>query len=523
MTIRKRSSLCLGFGAAALLSFGTEAAEAPPAETVATVIPGSQIEGALGALDDLSREIMEETGLPGLAVAVVWRGEIVFAQGYGLRSLEGEAPVDENTVFQIASLSKPIAATVMAQQMGQGSISWDSRVVALLPKFVLSDPWVTQNVTLGDLFSHRSGLPDHAGDDLEDLGYDRRTIIERLRLLPLGPFRTEEVYTNFGLTAAAEGVARQSGSDWASLSEAVLYAPLGMTRTSSRHADYLAAENRALAHIADGSDFRLSPGREPDAQSPAGGVSSSVIDFAKWMIMILGQGRYQGKEIVAADALLAATTPKIVKGQPYGMQARAGFYGYGFGISVQPSARVVLSHSGAFYLGAGSSMMLMPSEELGIVAFSNATPIGAVEALTAIFMDLVQFGEPTRDWLSGYRQRMAALVAPRAKLSPDERPVNPEAPLALSAYEGRYANSYFGEALVEERDGELHLQLGPRPLDETLQLWDADRFTFSPMTENLPRGSLAAVAFQRSAEGKITGFVVDLFDEEGLGRFQRLP
>lgn len=523
MLVQRVSSHCISLAAVALLAVGSAAAEAPPSETVTTAIPDSQIETALGALDSLSQAIMEQTGLPGLAVAVVWRGQTVFAKGYGRRSLDGEAAVDADTVFQIASLSKPMAATVVAQQVGKGGISWNSRVVELLPGFALSDPWITQQLTLGDLFSHRSGLPDHAGDDLEDLGYERQTILERLRLLPLGPFRTQEVYTNFGLTAAGEAVARHAETDWASLSEAVVYRPLGMNRTSSRHGDYLSRENRALGHIAVGDGFRLSPGRQPDAQSPAGGVSSSVTDFAKWMIMVLGKGRYQGEEIVAADALLAATTPKIVKTQPRSMQARAGFYGYGFGVGVLPSARVVLSHSGAFYLGAGSSMMLLPSEELGIVALSNATPIGAVEALTATFMDLVQFGEPTRDWLGGYRQLMAALVAPRAELSVEDKPAHPQSSGALAGYAGRYANSYFGEAVVEVKGGALHLLLGPRPQDERLTHWDTDRFTYQPFSENLPEGSLAAVDFERNAEGAVTGFAVDLLDEEGLGRFVRLP
>ncbi|MEQ8654248.1 MAG: serine hydrolase [Kiloniellales bacterium] len=523
MSVFGKPALGCCFAAAVIFGFGPATAEAPPPETVADTIPASQIEAALSQLDGLSEEIMRETGLPGLAVAVVLRGELVFAKGYGRRSMEADALVDADTVFQIASLSKPIAATVVAQQVGKGRVAWDSPVAALLPNFALSDPWVGARVTLGDLFSHRSGLPDHAGDDLEDLGYDRKTILERLRLLPLAPFRLQELYTNFGLTAAAEAVAHNAGTDWASLSAAVIYRPLGMTRTSSRYSDYLEEENRALGHIAVGDGFRLSPGRTPDAQSPAGGISSSVIDFAKWMIMVLAQGQFEAVEVVDAEALLEATTPKIISRQPNSMQARASTYGYGFGVSVQPSARVVLSHSGAFYLGAGSNMMLLPSEELGIVAFSNASPVGAVEALTASFMDLVQFGAPTRDWLSGYRRLMAALVAPRGALLEADKPAEPEPPLVLSSYTGRYANAYFGEARIEERDGDLHLLLGPRPVDETLKHWDGSRFTYAPLTENLPEGSLAEVSFEQDAQGRVTGFLVDLLNEEGLGRFTREP
>ena len=81
-----------------------------------------------------------------------------------------------------------------------------------LPWFALSDPAVTPMVTVGDMYSHRSGLPDHAGDMLEDLGYDRRHVLEQLRQLPLDPFRISYAYTNFGLTAGAEAVAVRAGN-----------------------------------------------------------------------------------------------------------------------------------------------------------------------------------------------------------------------------------------------------------------------------------------------------------------------
>ena len=143
-------------------------------------------------------------------------------------------------------------------------------MVDKLPWFALSDPAVTRVLTIGDLYSHRSGLPDHAGDKLEDLGYDRRFILERLRQLPLAPFRISYAYTNFGVTAAAEAVATAAGTSWEDLSEQVLYRPLGMASTSSRFADYEARADKALGHIRTGDGYRPLFRRDADAQSPAG-------------------------------------------------------------------------------------------------------------------------------------------------------------------------------------------------------------------------------------------------------------
>ena len=353
-----------------------DAEELPPPQVAGVPIPDGQIERAVGQLDALAQAILEKSGIPGLAVAVVRDGKTVYAKGFGLRKIGERQPVDAETVFQIASLSKSIGATVVAHQVGAGVVKWDTPLVTWLPWFELNDPWITKHVTIGDMYAHRSGLPDHAGDDLEDLGYDRREILHRLRFAPLHSFRDDYAYTNFGLTAAAEAVAVASGKDWATLSDEVLYRPLGMSATSSRYADYAARENRAFPHVRTAGGFEPKYQRQPDAQSPAGGVSSNVRDLARWMAMVLEGGSYQGREIVARAALLPAITPQIVSSRAYAADARASFYGYGFGVSVQPSGRVMLSHSGAFALGAGTNYVLIPSAHVGIVILTNAQPVG---------------------------------------------------------------------------------------------------------------------------------------------------
>ncbi len=160
---------------------------------------------------------MAATGVPGIAVAVVDDGEVALVKGYGVREAGKPEPVDGDTVFQIASVSKSVGATVVAREVGKSVVRWDTPVTELLPWFALADPRATAMLTIGDLYAHRSGLPDHAGDDLEDIGYDRRAILERLRFLPLAGFRDSYAYTNNGPTAAAEAVATAAGTDWASL------------------------------------------------------------------------------------------------------------------------------------------------------------------------------------------------------------------------------------------------------------------------------------------------------------------
>jgi len=498
-----------------------DADELPPPQVAGVPIPDGQIERAVGQLDALAQAILAKSGIPGLAVAVVRDGTTVYAKGFGLRKIGERQLVDDETVFQIASLSKSIGATVVAHQVGAGVVKWDTPLVTHLPWFELNDPWITRHVTIGDMYAHRSGLPDHAGDDLEDLGYDRREILQRLRFAPLHSFRDEYAYTNFGLTAAAEVVAVASGKDWATLSEEVLYRPLGMTATSSRYVDYTTRDNRAFLHVRTASGFEPKYQRQPDAQSPAGGVSSNVRDLARWMAMVLDGGSYQGREIVAKDALLPAITPQMVSSKAYAADARASFYGYGFGVSVQPSGRVVLSHSGAFSLGAGTNYVLIPSAHVGIVILTNAQPAGVAEALGMEFADLVQFGKVTRDWFAAYANLIAPINEPFGTRVGKEMPANPAPALDLAAYAGTYANDYYGDAVIIRQPNRLIMKIGPAPTEFAFTHLDGNVFTFTPHSENASEGSISTATFATDSSGKVTALTVELFDQAGIGTFKR--
>jgi CubicO group peptidase (beta-lactamase class C family) len=502
-------------------SNAVEAEELPPPQVAGVPIPDGQIERAVDQLDTLARAVLNKSGIPGLAVAVVRDGKTVYAKGFGLRKIGEPKPVDADTVFQIASLSKSIGATVVAHQVGAGVVKWDTPLITHLPWFELNDPWITTHVTIGDMYAHRSGLPDHAGDDLEDLGYDRREILQRLRFAPLHAFRDDYAYTNFGLTAAAEAVAVASAKDWATLSEEVLYKPLGMSATSSRYVDYAARDNRAFLHVRTASGFEPKYQRQPDAQSPAGGVSSNVRDLARWMAMVLDGGSYQGREIVAKDALLPAITPQMVSSKAYAADARASFYGYGFGVSVQPSGRVVLSHSGAFSLGAGTNYVMIPSADVGIVILTNASPAGAAEALGMEFADLVQFGRVTRDWFAAYANLLAPINAPFGTRVGKQMPADPAPSLDLAAYAGTYANDYYGDAVIVRQPNGLIMKIGPTQTEFAFTHLDGNVFAFTPHSENASEGSISTATFATDSSGKVTQLTIELFDQAGIGTFKR--
>lgn len=494
------------------------ASDVPPPLVPAMPLPDNAVDNAVAKLDGLAKDLMAKSGIPGMAVAVVHGGKTVYAKGFGVKDVrKGDGPdnrVDLDTVFQLASLSKPVGSTVIAHQVGVNAIRWDTPIVDKLPWFALSDPAVTKMVTVGDMYAHRSGLPDHAGDLLEDMGYDRRSVLERLRQLPLAEFRTSYAYTNFGVTAGAEAAAVAAGASWEDLSQDVLYRPLGMASTSSRFDDYLARPNRAVGHIHVDGGYHPDYVRDAQAQAPAGGVSSSVDDMTHWLAMLLANGSYQGRQIVDPKALLPAVTPLIVS-SPAGEPAmRSGFYGYGFNVGTTASARMQISHSGAFELGAGTNFLALPAADVAIVALTNATPSGIPETLTAEFADLVQFGEVREDWRGLYQHAFEAMEQPVGTLVGKTPPAQPAPQAAPASYVGTYANAFWGPARVTEKDGTLTLALGPK-LVVPLQHWDGYVFTFSFVTENSPPGSVSKATFDGD---KLT---LEYYDQDGMGTFLR--
>jgi CubicO group peptidase (beta-lactamase class C family) len=504
-----------GFAALALL-LTTVCAAAQERPHIST----EQVDKAVAALDALAAK---QNTVPGLAIAVVFQEKAVYAKGFGVRDVNGKAPVNADTVFQLASVSKPVGATVVAALVGEGKITWDSRLNELDPTFVMFDPWVTHEVTIRDMYAHRTGLPEHAGDLLEDLGFTRAEILRRLRYQsPGSSFRSHYAYTNFGLTAAAVAAVKACGMEWETASEEKLYKPLGMTSTSSRHSDFVGRANKALGHVLVDGKWVQKFQRDPDTEAPAGGVSSSVNDLAKWMRLELANGKFEGKTIVDEKALTEARRPHMLTGSnPFtGMPT---FYGLGWNVGYDDQGRLHLNHSGAFALGAATHVHLVPGEQLGIVVLTNAYPIGLAEALGTTFVDLALYGRSTQDWFTLYKKVFSDPAALGLTPGFDYRkaPVSPAPALKPDAYAGTYQNDFFGDVTVTEQHGALAMTIGPRNESFPLQHYDRDTFTYQTKGENAV--GLSGVTFLIGPDDKATEMAVENLNIRGEGIFKRLP
>ena len=489
----------------------------PGAVSLVPIQPGA-VQSAISRLDDIIRDVLNRTGVPGLAAAVVHDDTIKFARAYGVRDLTTGLPVTVDTVFQLASVSKPLASTVIARAVGDGRLDWTDPIVKYRPSFALKDPYVGAHVTVEDMLSHRSGLPAAAGDLLEDLGYQQDYVLGKLVIEPLTPMRTTYAYSDFGYTAGAVAAAGAVGLSWEDMADILLFGPLGMTSTSYRHSDFVNEPNHTAMHARINGTWQQAYQRNADPQAPAGGANSSVMDLTRWLRLHLADGVWEGKQLIPAGALARTRQPVIPLSPPSIPISRTSLYGLGFDLSDDAAARVRWSHSGAFFQGASTAVLMLPSANLGLVVLTNGMPVGAPEAIGAYFLDYVEAGKFQRDWLAGYGAQFAADMANQSQLAPPNQPPANPAPAKPNAfYAGTYQNSFYGPITITPS---LHLLIGPHPNDYPLTHWDGNVFSFYPTGENAV--GITAATFTPNPAGTQAGSVtLEYYNDDGLGTFTR--
>jgi hypothetical protein len=261
--------------------------------------------------------------------------------------------------------------------------------------------------------------------------------------------------------------------------------------------------------------------RQPDAQAPAGGVSTTLNDLSRWLRLELGGGKLDGRQLIATEALAETHTPQIVTSfSPE--QGRISSYGLGWIVGIERGGTVSWKHSGEFSLGVRTEVALLPAQGLGIAVLSNAAPSGVPEGLIESFIDLVVIGKLERDWVEFANRMMDEDTKKELDKLRDygHPPTRPLPPMKLSAYAGKYANEFFGPIEFVEVSGSLVMRMGPKPLEAELLHWDRDMFVFQPVGEM--SGGLAGVQFSIDAESQADRVLVENLNIHGLGTFTRV-
>lgn len=493
----------------------------------------SEIEAALPAIEAYIDKSMRDWQTPGLAIGIVAGDELVYAKGFGIRELGGEAPVTPETVFQIGSTSKAFLGASEAMLVEDGKLRWDDRVIDHYPAFRLKDPWVTREFRILDLLAQRSGLPAYFGTNMMVYGYDADSIIAALaHAEPRTSFRSTFAYQNAFHLVAGRIVARLGEApDWAAFLKRRLLEPLGMNATSASAEGLLQAENRASGHRFDTrTNIVDTPGPMPYNAEGAGALNSSIRDLARWLRFHINAGEIDGRQVMDGANLAKTYEPLVAITGPMLDQLRFGdqdtvTYATGWIVHSTPQGRVV-EHGGGT-AGFVSHIAFDPDRRFGVIVLVNQSwNIGGGIALPVgrYVLDRLQ-GRPQIDYaarsLAGIREAVEA-----QRRAEDERPFRgTERPLA--DYAGRYASPVLGEIDVEVvADEGLSFTLGPQEVPVQLSRWAGDIF-IATVTAAGAGGDRHTdrlrIQFLGDAQGKIDRIIWDdAGDQAGQPPFHRI-
>ena len=476
--------------------------------------PGATGDDPVAKLDAFITKALKEYQVPGAAIAVVQNGKAVLVKGYGVRDVTKQGAVDENTIFQLASVTKTLTGAAAATVVDEGKLDWDKPIFNYLPEFVGYDPYMTRWLTERDLLAQRTGWPAFSGDQLDSFGYDRAEILRRLRFFkPRYSLREVAQYSNPGFFVAGEVAARVSKQSWNDLVEKHLFAPLEMSR-SGTVIKALQDSNATAAHaLVDEKPVVVEPSNL-DVTGAASSGTSTAADMSKLMLMFLNKGTYKGKRVLKPETVEEIFKRSMVSEIDFTdlppISDKTGFY-YGLGVGSYDYAGHQIIEKGGALAGVRTTLVLVPDKNAGIVVLANLNLTAFPEAVRAYFLNQVLGFDPEADQkqIFDINQKLKKLMAP------PPAPKNPgKFNGTLQSLVGVYENDYYGRCEILLDGDALKVQCGPAKYPATLKHWNNGAFMMQfPGATQTPTDTTFMIGEDGTADG---------FENEALGTFTRV-
>lgn len=469
--------------------------------------------------DDYVNKAMKDWEVPGMAIAVVKDDKMVFAKGYGLRELGKPEPVDERTIFAIGSSSKAFTAASLAMLVDEGKIRWDDPVTKYLPGFQVYDPYVTREMTVRDLLTHRIGL--ERGDLLwYATPYSREEVLRRIRYLtPSSSMRSKFGYQNIMFLAAGEIVPSVTKKSWDDFVAERIFTALGMKdsgttiRTLSRSTDV------STPHVKIDEKVQPVAWRLIDNIAPAGSINSNVVDMAQWVRLQLAKGKFDGKQLVSEASVKEMHTPQTIvriEGLYPFMYPDAHFMSYGMGWFLSDfRGKKLVEHGGAID-GMRALVAMVPEENVGVVILTNISGTLLPQFLAYRIFDSY-LGHQPKDWQADGLKRAKEIEAQGKAVQERalaDRIVGTLPSLSLQDYAGIYRNEMYGDVEIKFGGGKLSSIFGPSYHGD-LEHWHYNTFQVTWRDRVQGKGLLN---FALNAKGK-----VESVNLPGMGDFKRVP
>lgn len=452
---------------------------------------------------------MREAQVPGVAVAIVKDGQVVYTHGFGVREIGTSKAVDAHTLFAIGSVTKSFTAASVGLLVDQHRLNWDDSVTHLLPSFQLSDSSLAAQITLRDLLSHRTGV---ASDNLVfwGSGVSSKELMKRFPALKITwPLRTHFDYNNLMYMAAGEVVGSVAGKPWPEFVREQIFVPLGMNSTSAQSRDLSDRSNLACAHMKVGNDVHAIPFLDMDNVAPAGAIVSNVVDMTQWLKVQLGEKIVHNRALLSEATLAEMHTAQIPMdlSPPYSWLLQGNVMGaYGFGWMLSDYHGHLLLQHGGDTDGMASIAALMPDQHFGFILLSNLGDPWFRQIVLYRLLDAL-LKRPQADWAQTYR----TIAAQYAKESQEQRGPAPNGESAINegskpalsacAYAGTYRHPLYGEAVVSCDGKTLQMSL----LGNEMELHHVRYDSFSVELKHfnaLQQEYLSVVTFNLNSEGE---------------------
>ena len=465
-------------------------------------------------LDAFIEQALKDYQVPGAAVAVVRDGKVVLLKGYGVRDITKPDKVDENTIFQLASVTKTLTGAAASSVVDEGKLDLDTPIFNYVPEFVGYDSYMTRWLTTRDLLAMRTGWPEFSGDEIDSFGYDRAEILHRLRyFVPRYSLRQVAQYSNMGFFVAGEVAARASGMSWNDLVAKRLFTPLGMTRSGTVIKGLKDANMYSPHAFVDGKIQVVEPSIL-DTTGAASSGTSTVSDMSKFMLMLLNKGTYDGTPVLKPDSVAEMFKRSMVgelsfsETPPIG--EATGFY-YGLGVGSYDFAGHHVIEKGGALAGVRTVLVLVPDMNAGIVVLSNLNLTVFPEAVRAFYLHQLVGTDPQAD-----EKEIFELNSQIQKLvHPPTPPTNPQKfNGTLQSLVGVYENDYHGRCEIKLNEQDLQVQCGPAKYTASLTHWNNGAFMMLfPGATQAP----AMTTFTIGEDGK-----ADSFTHQEWGIFTRV-
>ncbi|MEW4925320.1 serine hydrolase [Algibacter sp. 2305UL17-15] len=464
----------------------------------------------LDSLDSQIHQLIKDFEIPGLSIGVIRNDSIIFSKGYGNLEIHKEGKIDENTIFGIGSISKSFTALTLGILVDEGKVDWDDKVKAYLPYFELYTPYVTDNFTIRDLLTHRSGLKDVSGGTLwYHSDYSREEIIKRLKYLePVSGFREKPAYQNVMYVVASEIVKEVSGMSWDNFVKTKVFDKLKMNNTTSLSAERESSSNLAQPHIWNEDYEKVAIKQEiGDNLAPGGFIYSSSSEMSNYMRLLLNNGVIGNDTIVSPKIINEIFKPQIIYpigGAPFYNE----FTSYGFGWWLTPkNGHKIIEHSGGID-GMSANLVMIKDMNLGFVILTNEAEEPATFLLTAKILEQLFNDESYNIYARVLDYRNKSLKRRKESPSQISKTINTKPSLELEKYVGKYNDKMYGDILINNiKSGGLEITFSHSQVFKgKLEHWHFDTFKIDWNDIRVPNGFLT---FNFNSKREILGFSID--------------